>query len=218
MGILGNVGAALGFGAPDVNGSAFNIPGYEGLKKKADTGYRSAGMDYRNAQGQQQETRGQQQDMLQMLQASANGTGPSAAQLQMQSGLAQALRNQNAMAASQSSMNPALAYRMAAEQGRVLQNDVTANMGALRAQEQATAQGLYAQATQGARGQDLQSQEMAQMLVQFYLESGMNLAQAQAQARMQLEGVKQQQYAAQAQAGASILGGVATGAAIGIAK
>jgi hypothetical protein len=212
------LGAAFGVGQPEVDTGAFNYPGASGFQQQAASGYTGARSNYGTAFGQQQEARGQSQEALSMLQAQAAGTAPSAAQLQMQSGLSQALRNQNALAASQVSMNPALAYRTAAEQGRLLQTDTLQQMAALRADEQARAQLAFAQGTQGQRSQDLQAQEMAQGLMQYYLSTGMSIAEAQMQAQMQLEAMRQGQFATKAQAGAAILGGAATGAAIALGR
>jgi hypothetical protein len=147
-----------------------------------------------------------------MLEQAALGNAPSAAQMQMQAGMDQALRNQLAAAASNRSANPAATFRQANQAGlsASLQNNQA--MGALRAQEMATARSQFASSASA-------NQQLMQQRAQYYMTMGFNQDQAtnmakQEAARLQSEitlgqmADATQREAAMMQAGASAVGTV----------
>lgn len=198
-----------------------------------------------------QEFRGHQQALISGLQSTASGHGgPSPADLQLRQGLDAQIQAQQAQAASAAGLSPGAAARIAANNIAGAQQATNAQMGIQRAGEQQQAQQALGQILTGARGQDintvqfnagqanqvgmanqqaqLQGQAQLDQMTQYYISQGMNLDQAQMQARQQLEALKSQNYnaiqgvnagAAQAnsQANAGILGGLvgAGGAALG---
>lgn len=97
----------------------------------------------------------QQMQALGLIQGAAQGNAPSAAQIQMNQGLNQALMQQMAAANSGAGgFNPAMS-RLAMIQGANQMQTTSANSAALRAQEMAAARDQYAQQAAGLRSQDI---------------------------------------------------------------
>ena len=87
-----------------------------------------------------------EQSALSLLQSAARGQTPSAAELQLKSGLNQTLQNQLAAAKSgRGGYNP-LAMRQAQQTGQQAMLETNLNQGALRAQEMSAARGQYSEA------------------------------------------------------------------------
>lgn len=99
--------------------------------------------------------RDQQLAAIAQLRSRSLGQAPSAAELQMNRGLAQAMAAQRSNAASARGMNPALAQRMAAQGIASAQGDIAGQAASLRAAEQAQAEQALVGALSGLRGQDI---------------------------------------------------------------
>jgi hypothetical protein len=143
------------------------------------------------------------------LRDAATGAAPSAAELQMKAGADQALRNQMAAAASSRSANPAATFRQTQMSGlgATLQNNQA--MGAMRAQEMATARGQFADAT-GQNQQVMQQRAMQLMAMGFDQDTALSMAkqnQAQLLAGMHQaeQEQKNQRLAAGLQFGSSLI-------------
>ncbi len=103
------------------------------------------------------ESRGSQMDALGLMRQAALGETPSVAQLQMQQGLDQAVRNQAAMAGSARGMSAlALAQQNAASNTAMLNQQTAMDQSILRAQEMDAARGAYGGMATGIRGLDEQ--------------------------------------------------------------
>lgn len=101
------------------------------------------------------ESRRSQMDALGMMRQAALGEVPSVAQLQMQQGLDQAVRNQAAMASSARGMSAlALAQQNAAVNTAMLNQRTASDQSILRAQEMDAARGAYGGMATGIRGLD----------------------------------------------------------------
>ena len=160
---------------------------------------------------QADQARGMQMGLAGALQARAAGQAPSAAQIQMQQGLAQAIATQRAQAASARGVSPAMAQRMAAQGIANAQQQTVAQGAQLRAQEQAQAETALGQHLASVRGQDfsgagLQQQttlanqqaelaNRAQMdqATQAYIAQGMSREEAQQKALAEMEALKAEQ-------------------------
>lgn len=139
----------------------------------------------------------QQRAFGETLLGAAEGTAPSAAELQMRAGLDQATAQGSALSRSMPGLSPAMAMRAAqqAQQGNAMQT--VQQTGVLRADEQARAREAYSQ-----------FMGRAQQLKQQYLSMGMNAEQAALAAQMEMERQRQQAWATQQQATAgSVTGG-----------
>jgi hypothetical protein len=135
---------------------------------------------------------GQQQQAAQMLQNQANGTAPSAAQIQMGLGLGQA--NQQAQAAALSQQGGVLSgntqRNMLNAQSMNSQN-VLGQTGALRAQEQVSGQQAYAQLLSNMQNQQLQQGQLQYRQGQDFLDRATATNQSNYDVNTQ---AKQQQY------------------------
>lgn len=150
--------------------------------------------------GPQDQVRGQQSQLSQMLMDQAMGRGPSIAQAQLQQATDRNMSQALALGASQASgMRGAGALRGIQNQQAQIGQQMAADSGLLRLQEQMQARGMLGQQLGNMRGQDiglatsqagLQQNQHAlnDSAVQFYLSQGMNLAQAQMAARMNMQG------------------------------
>jgi hypothetical protein len=99
--------------------------------------------------------RAQQQQAISMLQSAANGSTPSAAELQQQQAGNRAAAQQFGMASAlQGGLSPGAALRQASEGAANLQADTANNNAQLRAQEMAGARGQLVQGLAGVRGQE----------------------------------------------------------------
>lgn len=105
----------------------------------------------------QRELRARQLGLADVLNQRAQGAGldDTAGQLALQRGTDQAIQASMATAASNPSVSPAMAQRIAAEQQRQVIADQTVQSARLRADEQATAQANLGNVLQGARGTDV---------------------------------------------------------------
>jgi hypothetical protein len=130
-----------------------------GPAAQAQAGQATAGA----AQAQQVDTGGEIRDLqrgsLGELQQAANGTGgPSAAEQQMQRGLARNIASQYALARTAHGAGRVGALEQSQQGAEQANADVVGRTAELRANEQAQARNQYAQALQGVRGQDLGAQ------------------------------------------------------------
>ena len=103
----------------------------------------------------QQAARLQQQALVSQLQARADGTAPSVAQLQLQKANEQAIAAQMAGAASARGGNPVLAQRQAAQNIAALQQGNANEAAMLRLNEQTQAQNQLGSTLAGLREQDI---------------------------------------------------------------
>lgn len=101
------------------------------------------------------EAGGMQKSLAQQLMEQSQGQGPSLAQMQLQQGADQNIKNQAALIASQRGMNPAQAARAVAMQGAAQGQDLANKAAQLRLNEQLQKQQLLSQTLQGQRGQDI---------------------------------------------------------------
>jgi hypothetical protein len=165
-----------------------------------------------------------QQNLADMLQRRATGQTPSAAEMQMNRAMQQAVAAQQSAAAGATGANRALASREAARNIAGVTGDIAAQTGTLRAQEQATAeqalsnllgtgrrQGIDltqigttrdiagAEFLQGAGRENLQAainqQSMNDAMTQFYEMQGFSRDVARQQANMDVERLMANNYA-----------------------
>ncbi len=198
---IGKAGKAVGSGAAGVAKGAYNYvkgafgqattnPTTQGLTAQdiAGTQHQMGNQFYsqgENYQGQAAPTisssadaiRNQQLQSIAGLTAAANGSVPSAADLQGQKQAATDVASQYALAASLGGRNAGSALRQASQQAGNLQINDTANAMANRAAEQATARGQLSTATAGLRGQDLS--EAADNQSAALTQTGLNNTQQQ---------------------------------------
>lgn len=99
-----------------------------------------------------------QMDLARQLMSQASGEGPSLAEMQLQRGMDQNLKNQAALIASRKGVNPATAARSVAMMGATSGQDLVNQAAQLRLNEQLQKQNLLAQALQGQRGLDITQQ------------------------------------------------------------
>lgn len=153
------MGAAAPISGATVDTRQLDQMGIDMNQRGYQQGLGMAGTAARGAAGLQA---GQQQYGLGLMRAAAEGMAPSAAQLQLQSGLQQGLAQQAAMAASArgGAGAQALARGQAAQQGAALAAQTNQQNAILRAQEMAQARGAY----QGAIGEAIGQQQAAQQL------------------------------------------------------
>jgi hypothetical protein len=191
----------------EINQGASDIRGYDDWRSQLAGGAQAAGQrgGPQIATGAQDQFRGQQMGLAQQLMGQAQGKGPSIAQAQLQQATDRNMAQAMALGASQNAgTRGAGALRGIANQQAQIGQQMAADSGLLRLQEQQQAQGLLNQVLAGGRGQDLglatsqagmdlQSRGMNDQLTQFYVQQGLSLDQAQMQARMQMEGMKSSQ-------------------------
>lgn len=108
-------------------------------------------------QGAQQGLYGQQQGLADVLMAQSRGEGPNPAQAQYQQNVNQNIAQQASAIASARGINPALAARMAAQQGAAMTQQAAGQSAIMQAQQQLAAQ-QQLQAQQQAMGQNLLGQ------------------------------------------------------------
>jgi len=169
----------------------------------------------------QEQFRQGQQGLVQQLQGQVAGTaGPSVAEMQLQRGQDANIQAQMAQAASARGANAGLTQRNLAQQLAISGQQVNADAGLLRAQEQQAAQNSLAQVLSGARGQDVQvaqadvqAQQQQEQLVQQYLQMGLSLDQAQFQANQALAQAKFGAANAANERKSGLVGGLIGGAA-----
>lgn len=111
---------------------------------------------------QADQTRAIQMRGLSGLETAANGTAPSAAEIQGQKALADAVQAQRSSAVNMRGVSPALANHLAAQGAAAVQAGAVGDAAALRAQEQAAARGAFATALSQTRAQDLSGSQLQQ--------------------------------------------------------
>ena len=144
--------------------------------------------------------RGQQQALANQLALQAQGQGPSLAQGQLQQATDRNLAQALAMQATAGG-DPAMAQRGLAMQRADLGQQAAMQATQTRMAEQMAAQqqlgGLLGQARGGdlqARQLEQQQQAMNDQMVRYYVQSGLDLDQAQWMANMELERLRGQQH------------------------
>lgn len=171
----------------------------------------------------QDETRAQQMRLLGGLVDAAEGRGPSVAQQQLAQATDRNVRGAVAATNTARGMGGGAAVRQVAmTQGQVGQQ-AASDAALLRAQEIAQARGQAFQAATGARGQDValaseqaglqqqtnlanlgaegQQRALNQQAVQYYLNAGMSLEEANRRAAMEMQQMRMQQNLAYNQMG-----------------
>lgn len=131
---------------------------YAGLAAAADArkGPSVYSADYKGDRTMDSWDRNSQYQANELQRQAALGNAPSAAQIQMQQGLGQAVQQQASLAAGArgGGANLAAAQQVAAAQGANMSGNAIQSMGALRAQEMANARGAYMAGTNQIRGAD----------------------------------------------------------------
>jgi hypothetical protein len=168
-GFLGGLGGLFG-GGPEVDKGNYGIPGYDqrtgnlqglagqyGGRQTPQSGYQGIGQFERAGQGSDNSV-AMQNYLMQQLNAQMNGTGPSLANETLRQGLQTGISQQQALAATGRG-NPALAGRQAAQNAASMTSGYSGAAAQNRLQEQLNAQGLMAQVSGQARGQDLQASQ-----------------------------------------------------------
>lgn len=136
--------------------------------------------------GDEQGVRASQMGLAQALQAQADGTAPSLAEMQLQRQNEQAVRQQLALAGSQRGMTPAMAQRQAAINVGNLAAEQGARAAELRIQEQQAARAQLADVLGQTRGLDVNlATQQAQLDQQAGLQNASQFNQ-QAGAQAQL--------------------------------
>lgn len=144
-----------------------------------------------------QDSRQKQSDFGQTLLDAAMGNTKSAAEIQMEQGLAQNQARAQGLAASMNGVNPMAAARMAQQSSGQQGVAMVGQEAALRAQEQAQARQLYNNYIGQMRSQDLNQYSQVSALnnnmIQFYLNQGSDLQKARLQAAMTMDQLRTQQ-------------------------
>lgn len=128
------------------------------------------GQQYQTGMGQSGQSREQQMQGLGYLQNQINGTAPSVAQNQMNSGLSAARNQQASIAASArgGGANLAAAQQASANAAAGMSGNAVQQGSLLRAQETQNAMNAYGQQAGAMRTQDLQGAQMGQQGQQYY--------------------------------------------------
>lgn len=149
----------------------------------------------------QQAARDQQNQLIQMLMAQANGTGPSVAQQQLKQATDRNVNQTMGMMASQRGAGAGASAYQAANAGGQAGQQMASDSATLRLQEQMQAQQALGGIVGGMRGQDqswqttaLQQKQMNDQMVQFYTSQGMSIEQANRQAQIDEQKLKMQAY------------------------
>ncbi len=146
---------------------------------------------YQQYMGQYDQGGGATGNAMGLMQSAAQGNQPSAAQMQMQGGLEQALAQGQAQAAStRGNFGLAGAQQNAMQNAANMSQDVIYQQGVLRAQEMAQARQQYMQAALAQRAQALQAAGLSadQAMRQAQLEAGNNQLNMQAASANQAAG------------------------------
>jgi hypothetical protein len=148
---------------------------------------------------------GQQQQLIQMLMDQANGKGPSIAQDMLKQASDRNMQQTAAMMASQRGAGAQAGAYNAAVQGGNAGQQLASDSSMLRLQEQLQARGMLGNVLGQTRGQDisaaqdtvaaqLQGQQLNDQLVQFYTQQGNSLEQANRQAQIDLQNLREKSY------------------------
>lgn len=187
--------------AGKVGGAASEASRYAnmGLAAQARSGPQMSLGEYNTMMGAEDRSRDSQQRALDMVEASANGLGPSAAQAQLQGGLASSMRNSLALAAQARGGGAAsvAAQQNASQQNMAASSAANFQGAQLRAQEQMNAQSAFAQQSTAMRASDLQRAGLSAQMAfqQAQLESAQRAQNQQAQ--LGYEGMRQGVYNSQ---------------------
>lgn len=204
-------------GVGGYNADAFEYGGGQGRAAAQEGTYRNLGAAAQDRQAAQADytaanadrglaaaMRGEQLGALDLQRQAAQGNAPSVAAIQMQAGLDQQMRGQESMRASaRGAAGVAMADYGAAANTAAAQQQTVQQMGALRAQEMATARDAYMGGASGIRGQDYQGAGQAAEMAQF--QTAQQMAQREANDRREAamyaaaEGVAQTQMQGQLQ-------------------
>jgi hypothetical protein len=164
--------------------------------------------------GAQDQGRMQQQQLIQMLQGQAMGQGPSLAAGQMRQATDRNIAQQQAMSASGRGPGAAGAAYQSQNMAAAANQQAAADTSQLRLQEQLQAQGLLGSILGQTRGQDqsfgslqLQDQKQRDDLVSQFMKMGYDADQANRQAAMKMEELKNTAYNG-ANGGGGFLGGL----------
>lgn len=132
-------------------------------------------------------SQGMQSALAAKLMGQMNGTEPSLAQLQMQQGLASALKNQQAAAASMrgAGVNASLAMRNLGDQAASMRQGLVGQAAMARLAEQQGAMGQLGGLASGMRSQDLATAQHLQQAQMFNAGAGNQFALQQAQFNQQ---------------------------------
>jgi hypothetical protein len=156
----------------------------------------------------------QQQQLIQMLQGQAMGQGPSLAAGQMRQATDRNIAQQQAMSASGRGPGAAGAAYQSQNMAAAANQQAAADTSQLRLQEQLQAQGLLGSILGQTRGQDqsfgslqLQDQKQRDDLVSQFMKMGYDADQANRQAAMKMEELKNTAYNG-ANGGGGFLGGL----------
>lgn len=173
---------------------------------------------------------GQQDALAALLMGQAQG-GMTPAQQQLQQGIQAAQAQQQALAASQMGIPPALAQRLASGQSAAIAQQGVGQSQILRAQEAANAQNALGQVLSQRGGLRLDQAAANDSLVQFYMAQGLTREQAQMQAmiaqqqlqsqninaaRDALAGLRTADIARNAQTQSAMIGGAFSAAGAGL--
>lgn len=152
---------------------------------------------------------GEQARLSQMLQAQAEGRGPSLAQMQFAQALQQAQAATQAQLASARGLSPAQAQQLAMQQQAAARQQAASQSGQLRLQEQLSAQSALGNLLGQRRQQELLGGQLAAGMYGTAGQLGLGGAQLEQQAREATMQAAQQETAANRQLTGSIIGGLA---------
>jgi hypothetical protein len=200
-GITKGVGGLLGGGAKAATGKA-NLPEFSINQDNYD--FNQGGFADRFGQAFNQSTpdsgaqyRG---ELFDTLASRVRGEAPSVAEQQFSRSLEQGVAAQQAQAAA-GGFNPA-AQRAASYNIGGLTQGSARDAATLRAQEQQSAEQLFAQALSQQRGQDIQQQQVENQYRLGYEQMGFNRDQAASLAKQELERLRLQEFGIRADASA----------------
>jgi hypothetical protein len=137
--------------------------------------------------GPQDQFRQDQNQLVGQLTQTATGQGPSAAAAMAKVQQDRAIAQQQAQAASARGVNPAMAARVAAQNGATASQAIAGQAGAQQIQEQQQAQQILSGTLQGARTQDIQVQGQIDDLTKQYEAMGLSAAEANQQAKLKVQ-------------------------------
>lgn len=152
---------------------------------------------------------GEQARLSQMLQAQAEGRGPSLAQMQFAQALQQAQAATQAQLASARGLSPAQAQQLALQQQAAARQQAAGQSGQLRLQEQMAAQSALGNLLGQRRQQELLGGQLAAGMYGTAGQLGLGGAQLEQQAREATMQAARQEAEANKQLTGSIVGGLA---------
>lgn len=191
---------------PDVAGTLGEIGGYFGMGNPGQMGPNpndfkmgSSATDKYGAIGAGYADRQVDPATEAMLMAQANGTAPSAAQLQMQESLRRNQAMAMGLAGSNANVSPALAQRQAMQAQAQMGMQTAQQTAQMRAQEQAHGQEMLA-------NYQLNQQNQNDQMIRYFQSLGYSIDEAQLKAKMALSGAQMQSAGATADRNTQLLG------------